>query len=428
MRPPKPSAIFPARRGRIFVPGLLLFALLLVPSAARAQPAPRDVVTILISLDGFRPDYLRRGHSPRLDALANGGVSAVMRPSFPAKTFPNHWTIVTGLRPDRHGIVANRFEDPARPGNIFTMTSTDPFWWNAAPPIWVDAEQAGKRTASMFWPGANVAWGGRRREEWPEGFSGGLRPRDWHRHQSEVTDTQRTDAVLDWLRRPSETRPRFIALYYETVDTVGHNYGPRDPRTAAAVAQVDAAVGRLVDGLAALGQRADLVIVADHGMTEVDAGQIIALDRLMPADAYRVLDDGPFATLAPAPGREQALAAALLRHHPHMQCWRRTRIPARFHYGGNPRIAPFFCLAENGWVIRRASTWVQRGRGEHGYDNASPDMAALFIASGPAFRRGAQLPAFDNVHVYPLLARLLGLTPRPGDGDPAVLAPALARR
>ncbi|HTU12304.1 MAG TPA: ectonucleotide pyrophosphatase/phosphodiesterase [Allosphingosinicella sp.] len=407
---------------------LVLAALLCLPPPPAARAETRTPVTILVSLDGFRPDYLRRGHSPRLDALAAGGVSAVMRPSFPAKTFPNHWTIVTGARPDRHGITANRIEDPADPRRVFTMASTDPFWWNAVPPIWVEAERAGIRTASMFWPGANVAWGGRRREAWPEGIMGGLRPRDWHEHQSDVTDTQRTDAVLDWLRRPAESRPRFIALYYETVDTVGHNYGPNDPRTAAAVAQVDEAVGRLVDGLAAFGQPANLVIVADHGMAEVRPDRVIGLDRLLPPDSYRVVEDGPFATLVAPPGREEALAAALRRPHPHMRCWPKAALPARFHYGTNARIPPFLCLAETGWVIQRSSAYAQRSRGEHGYDPDSPDMAALFIASGPAIRRGLRLPAFDNVHVYPLLARLLGVAPHSGDGDPAVLGSVLAAR
>ena len=405
---------------------LLLGALVLAspPADARTREL-RGPVTILISIDGFRADYLRRGHSPRLDALAAGGVSATMRPSFPSKTFPNHWTIVTGLRPDRHGIVANVMEDSGRPGQLFTTASSDPFWWNGAPPIWVDAERAGIRTASLFWPGDNIAWGGRRVPDWPNGIAGGTRPGDWQRYDMGITDSQRVNTVLDWLRRPAATRPRFVTLYFDIVDTAGHHYGPRDPRTAAAVAQVDRAIAALVDGLGELGQSANLVIVADHGMAETGPDQLILLDRIAPPSDYRVIESGPYAGLEPRPGREAALAAALLRPHAHMACWRRDAIPARLHYGANPRVPSYICLAEPGWLILASRAAATPDRGAHGYDPEAPEMAALFIARGPAFRRGLRLPDFDNVHVYSLLARLLGLPGQPGDGDPAVLAPAL---
>ena len=406
---------------------VLLIAALLLPAAHATAQAPetRAPVTILISIDGFHPDYLRRGHSPRLDALAAGGTSAAMRPSFPTKTFPNHWTIVTGQRPDRHGIVGNRMEDEARPGELFTMRSLDPFWWNATAPIWVEAERAGIPTATMFWPGSDVAWGGQRIEGRPDAMAGGTYPRHWQHFDQTVTDAQRVEAVLGWLRNPAAVRPRFITLYFDTVDTVGHHFGPRDPRTAAGVAQVDHAIGMLVDGLRALGQPVNLVIVADHGMAETSPDRIIPLDRLAAPSDYRVIEHGPYAALAPRPGREAALAAALLRPHPHMQCWRRSEIPARFHYGANPRVPPFICLAETGWLIEPRVPETMNDRGAHGFDHEAPEMAALFIAHGPAFRTGAVLPSFDNVDVYPLLARLVGVIPHPHDGNPATLAAAL---
>lgn len=411
------------------MPNRLLLAafLLLFPIQAEARAAPPPI-TILISIDGFRPDYLHRGHSPRLDALAASGASARMRPSFPSKTFPNHWTIVTGTRPDRHGIVANRMEDPADPHHIFTQASTDPFWWSAVPPIWVDAERAGIRTASLFWPGDDVAWGGRHRAEWPEATIGGIRPQDWQQYDEAVTDLQRVNTILDWLRRPAAIRPRFLTLYFDEVDSAGHDFGPADPRTGAAVASVDRAIGMLADGLRALGQPANLVIVADHGMAAASPDQVIPLDGIAARADYRTVETGPFATLVPAPGRDAALAAALLRPHPHMQCWRKADLPARFHYGSNPRIAPFFCLAETGWTIVAALSDDRHNRGEHGYDNMAPEMAALFIANGPAIRRGLRLAPFDNVDVYPLLARLIGVTPHSNDGNPATLAPILRAR
>lgn len=387
------------------------------PPAAAVATEARALVTILVSIDGFRPDYLGKGNTPRLDALAAGGVSAVMRPSFPSKTFPNHWSIVTGDRPDHHGIVANKMEDVARPGETFTMATDDPFWWNGRPPIWVDAEKAGIHTATMFWPGANVAWGGERSPKWPNPIAGGTRPQDWQQYNEAVSLTQRVNGVIDWLRRPAAIRPAFLTLYFDTVDTAGHQFGPADPRMIAPIAEVDRAIGRLVDGLKELGQPANLVILADHGMAATSSARTIALDAIAPATDYRIVETGPYASLEPLPGREAALAKVLLGRHPHMDCWRKAEIPARFHYGANPRIPSLFCLADIGWSIAATTPTETYSGGNHGYDNMAPEMAALFIANGPAFRPAAVLPAFDNVDVYPLLARLIGIRPEPSDGN-----------
>ncbi|MCD2324694.1 ectonucleotide pyrophosphatase/phosphodiesterase [Sphingomonas sp. IC-56] len=375
-------------------------------SPANAVAEMREPVTILVSIDGFRPDYLKRGVTPVLSRLAREGVSSPMRPSFPSKTFPNHWTLVTGLRPDRHGIVANKMEDPARPDEVFTMAVDDPFWWSEAQPIWVDAEKAGIRTATMFWPGSNVPFGGTVEPGGHNKVVGGTRPSDWQQFNQAVTGEQRVNGVLDWMRRPAATRPKLVTLYFDTVDTAGHAYGPNDRRTTDSVAEVDRMVGQLFDGLAALRQPANLVIVADHGMAETSNTRIVMLG--LPTDSYHLVEAGPYAALTPTPGREALVEKALLRRHPHMECWRKGEIPARFHYGRNPRVPAILCLAEDGWLISDKPAKGPFTQGAHGYDAASPDMAALFIAHGPAFR-AAQLPAFDNVDVYPLLRDLIGL-------------------
>lgn len=389
------------------------------PQAAAATPragAPAELrapVTILVSIDGFRPDYLDRGVTPHLSRLAADGVTGPMRPSFPSKTFPNHWTIVTGKVPDHHGITANTMEDAARPGELFTMASDDPFWWNAAEPIWVTAQKAGIRTATMFWPGGSVGWGGTRAKEWPYDVTGGTRPADWQQYNEAITGEQRVATVIDWLRRPAAIRPRFATLYFEAVDTAGHQFGPDDARTTAAVAQVDAQIGTLVAGLAELGQPANLVIVSDHGMAATSSTRTIALDAIVPPTDARVVEAGPYATLEPAPGRDAAVAAALLRAHPHMTCWRKAQLPARFRYGTNPRIPAFLCLADDdakgAWSIVKTAPTAPGSGGNHGFDNGSADMRALFIANGPAFARGRRIAVFDNVAVAPLLRDLLGL-------------------
>lgn len=398
----------------------LLQACVTAPAVAperAVQAAPRAPVTILISIDGFRPDYLTRGATPVLSQLAAAGVTAAMRPSFPSKTFPNHYAIVTGLRPDRSGIVANRFVDPERPDERFTMATTDPFYWDEGTPLWVAAEAAGIRTATMFWPGSNVP-------------IHGTYPSDWQQFNQAVTGRQRVDAVIDWLRRPAESRPRFLTLYFDTVDTAGHRYGVSAPETTAAVAEVDTLIGRLRSGLSALDQPANLVIVSDHGMADVGADRVIRLDAMLPPEAFQAIETGPYAGLAPQPGHEAEVDAALLAPHEHMQCWHRERIPARLHYGRNPRVPPIVCLADVGWVILAAPPppdWPVAG-GNHGWDNDAPAMRALFVASGPAFVAGRTLPDFDNVDVEPLLRTLIGLPPQHDiDGTAAPFADALVR-
>lgn len=389
------------------------------PKTVAVTPAEaRKAITILISIDGFRPDYLNRGVTPNLNALAEAGISAAMRPSFPSITFPNHWTLVTGLRPDRNGIVGNRMEDPGHPGMTFTMQSEEPFWWSTAEPIWITAEKAGIHSATMFWPGANVAFDGRR-------------PQDWQQYGHEVSNRQRVDAVIDWLRRPADTRPAFFTLYFDAVDSAGHANGPDSPKTTAVVGEVDAAIGRLRSELTALGQPANVVIVADHGMAAISPDRVIRFDQIASPDSFRFVTGGTYAGIEPVPGKEATLAAAIAKPVPHMQCWARGAIPDALHYGKNPRVPSYICLAEPGWLILDkappADKPVKPG-GAHGYDPAAPDMAALFIASGPAIKPVGKLPSFDNVDVAPLLRDLLGLPRgRDLDGNDAPFLAALNR-
>ena len=395
---------------------------------AVASAETRAPVTILVSIDAFRADYLTRGETPTLARLAQTGVQSAMIPSFPSKTFPNHWAEVTGEYPDHSGMTANSFADPARPDEKFTMATTDPFYWNGAEPIWVTADKAGIRTGVMFWPGSSVGWGGKLV---PHGYGrveGGTWPDDWQAFDQNVTPVQRVNTVLDWLRRPADIRPKLVLLYFDQVDTAGHEVGPNGAKVDAALRDVDGDIAMLLDGLRQMGQPANLIITADHGMAEVSSTRVVALDSILDPSDYTLVETGPYATLAPKPGREKALEAKLLAPHDHMQCWRKGEIPARFHYGTNPRIPPYFCLAETGWqIFAKAPTSTYTG-GNHGYDNRSPEMAALFIANGPAFRKDVTLPSFENVDVEPLLRRLLGLPQNPAlDGKLGPVEGALAR-
>jgi predicted AlkP superfamily pyrophosphatase or phosphodiesterase len=391
----------------------LLFAAAPTPSVAAERP-----LTVLISIDAFRADYLDRGVTPVLSRLAAAGVRGPMRPSFPSKTFPNHYTLVTGLRPDETGIVSNNMWDPAKPGVTFSMSNrdavTDGDWWREAEPIWITAERAGIVTAPIFWPGS-------------EAKINGVRPHYFHTFDIAVPSEARVNEDLALLDGARGERPRFITLYFDTVDTAGHKYGPDSAEVNAAAAGVDAQIGRLLDGLKQRGIAANVVVVSDHGMAATSPDRVLYIDDLLPKEAYKTLDMGSFGTIFPASGREAEVERVLTARRPHLQCWPKAKVPRRLHYGRNPRVAPIVCMPQVGWTLSTHDYHPKEGpaKGEHGYDNAAPEMRAIFVAAGPAFRSGVRLKTFDNVDVYPLLARLLAVTPRPNDGDPATLRRAL---
>ncbi len=385
---------------------LLIAALVLTPFAAQAKEAQRPV-TVLVGIDGFRADYLDRSVTPRLAALAKEGATGPMRPSFPTKTFPNHYALVTGKRPDRNGIVANSMIDPRRPGVMFSMGNAqqalDPFWWSEAEPVWITAERAGIRTATMFWPGSEVAYGA-------------TRPSDWLRYDQNIGNVQRVNTLIDWLRRPAAIRPGFATIYFDTVDTAGHRFSPDSAEVNTALTEVDARIGELVDGAAKLGVPLNLVIVADHGMRTTDDARVIQLDTLIDRPSYIAVETGPYAAIEPVTGTDDRVAQALLVPHEHMTCVRKADLPQRLHWGSNPRVAAIICIAEAGWTILSGPPQYPVKGGAHGYDNADPEMLALFIARGPAFARRAKLEVFDNVAVAALLRAALGL-PEDAEAD-----------
>jgi predicted AlkP superfamily pyrophosphatase or phosphodiesterase len=343
-----------------------------------------------------------------------------MTPSFPSVTFPNHTTLVTGLYPDHNGIVNNAFDDPALRGH-FTMGSHEEAWWGQSTPIWISAERAGVHTGVMFWPGVGVP-------------HDGIRPELWHDFDHAVTPTERVDTVLGWMDLPADRRPGFAVLYFEAVDSAGHSFGPDSPEVNRAIASVDAAVGRLLAGLKARGIAANVIVVADHGMAPVAADHLVLLDDVIDMGAIHVAFDGTVLGIdtrgTPA---GDAARQKLLAPQPHMQCWDKTKLPADLHYGTNPRVPAVVCQVETGWLMLTREGY-ERGqalhpgieRGAHGYDIHDPRMGALFIANGPAFRTGLTIPPFPNVDVYPLLAKVLGITPLANDGHLADLAPILA--
>ncbi|MCE9601800.1 MAG: ectonucleotide pyrophosphatase/phosphodiesterase [Gemmatimonadetes bacterium] len=381
-------------------------------ASTRATAAQSQRV-LLISFDGFRADYVDRPGAVNLRRLAARGVRAErMLPAFPSKTFPNHYTLVTGLTPEHHGIVANVIRDPAL--GVFRTSDTSAVWesrWWGGEPIWVTAEKQGRRAATYFWPGSEAA-------------IGGVRP-TWHeRYEHTRPNAVRVQQVLKWLAMPSDSAPAVITLYLSDTDDAGHRYGPLAPQTDSAIARLDSALGALMDGVDRLGLRdvVNIIVVSDHGMAESSGQRLIVLDDYLDLSTVDVVDWTPVAAIAPRDGDVDRVHRALAGRHPHLQVYRKGEVPARFDFNANPRITPIVAVADEGWTITDRASITRRGRGDydggqHGYDPELVSMGALFVAAGPGIAEGRRVPPFRNVHLYALMAELLHLRPAATDGS-----------
>jgi predicted AlkP superfamily pyrophosphatase or phosphodiesterase len=398
------------------LPAIVLILLAAVFGAAAQQPI-KDLrpTVILVSIDGFRPDYLEKYQPPTLNKLAREGTRAkFMTPSFPTKTFPNHYAIATGLYPENNGIVENNIYDF---GTTFGMSKKEEVqngrWW-LGEPIWITAEKQGQHAAAMFFPGS-------------EAEIKGFRPTFWKEYQHELPHEPRVDQVLSWLDLPREKRPTFLTLYFDDVDTQGHRHSPDSPETRDAVLKVDKAIARLMDGLKArkIDRKANVIIVSDHGMAALDQRNAVVFDEYVDLElAERILWTGEIVQIFPKEGRLEEMTDAL-RKVEHGWCLPKAEIPARLHYSTGSRVAPIVCSADEGWMYtsreyyERVKKHDDFGKitGAHGYDNKYESMHAVFIGHGKAFRKHKIVEGFPNVDVYELMCKILHLKPAPNDGN-----------
>jgi predicted AlkP superfamily pyrophosphatase or phosphodiesterase len=393
---------------------LLILLMLLLAAACRGGTPP--AIVILISIDGFRWDYLQRFAPPALSRLAADGVRAEgLIPQFPSMTFPNHYTIVTGLRLARHGIVSNNMETADIPGR-FAMSNrdvlADPRWWGGEP-IWNTAERQGQVASAMFWPGSETAIAGRHATFW----------RDF---DNDLPHEQRVGQLLEWLRLPEGRRPVFLTLYFSDVDSAGHRFGPESAEVRDAVGRVDRSIASLVAGVAAIGlaDRVQYVAVSDHGMAALSADRMILLDAYVDPDTVNVVDWSPVLALAPKDGNVEALYQTMKDKHPRLAVYRNREIPEAYGLAGHVRVQPIVGIASEGWYITSRNDterWDagtrRRPAGAHGYDPRLKSMHGLFVASGSRLARGLVVPPFENIHIYDLMCALLEIAPAPNDGD-----------
>ncbi|MGA7856738.1 MAG: ectonucleotide pyrophosphatase/phosphodiesterase [Terracidiphilus sp.] len=385
------------------------------PNSPAAQNAH---YVVLVSLDGFRWDYAKRDGAAHLLALGKQGVWAPegMLPSYPSLTFPNHFSIVTGLYPEHHGLVANSFYDETKQARYAIndpKAVTDGSWYSGVP-LWSLAESQGMRTACFFWPGS-------------EAKIAGYQPTYYLHFDNTIDDMARIEQVLAWLRLPVEQRPHFITLYYAEPDHEGHEFGPDAAETKAAVRKMDALVGKLKAGLDSLDLPIDLVVVSDHGMAK-EVGDWITLDQF--ADLTGFETDGALLYGKTEEDRVRAYNQ-LKKASSQFIVFRRAKVPAELHYNLNPREGDPVVIATGPYAIRAHGPAEGKPEhpptaGMHGFDpHKMPEMKASFFAAGPDIAPGGTVLPFENVNLYPWLAHMLGLTPPKTDGSLNVLAGTL---
>jgi len=375
---------------------------------------------VLVSFDGFRYDYQDMYATPAFDRVAAAGVRADrMVPVFPSKTFPNHYSIATGMYAETHGLVGNTFWDPDRGAtySIGDREVVEDGSWYGGEPIWVTAERQGMVAASYFFVGS-------------EADVGGVRPSYWHRYDGSVPNETRVDAVLDWLAMPLESRPHMITLYFSDTDDAGHRYGPESAEIATTVAKVDADLGRLLDGIEGLphGDQVYVVLVSDHGMLVADATKADVVDpSLFPG--VRFVELGPYGSVFVDEGgaaRAVQVRDSLQDMLPGHGVYLRADVPERLHYSANPRIGDIVLVAAAEHTIVEPDRVPSSDYYTHGWDNQTDEMGAVFLAVGPGIAPRQRIEAFESVHVYPFIAHVLGLQANPeADGRLEVLRPIL---
>ncbi|KAL2480213.1 Alkaline-phosphatase-like family protein [Abeliophyllum distichum] len=383
-----------------------------INEVARPLTKLKHPVVLLISSDGFRFGYQFKTNTANINRLIKNGTEAELGliPVFPTLTFPNHYSIVTGLYPAYHGIINNYFTDP-HTNEVFTTRSHEPKWW-LGEPLWETVVNQGLKASTYFWPGSEVHKG-----SWNC-------PKDYCMYyNSSVPFEERVDTVLKYFDLPSNDIPSFMTLYFEDPDHQGHQVGPDDPQITEAVANVDEMIGKLIRGLEERGifEDVNIIMVGDHGMVGTCDKKLIFLDDLaswieIPTEWVQYYT--PLLAIRPSYGyspqdvvakMNEGLKSGKVDNGQYLSIYLKEELPSRLHYAASDRIPPIIGLVEEGFKVEQKRSTRQECGGAHGYDNAFFSMRTIFIAHGPQFARGKKVPSFENVQIYNLVTTILNI-------------------
>ncbi len=365
---------------------------------------------VVLSMDGFRYNYQEIAETPNLDQIDKEGLSGKFRPCYPTLTFPNHYSMATGLYPNNHGIVANKFWTPNDERyKLGDRESVENPKFYYGEPIWNVARKQGLCSASYFWVGSETA-------------VGGMQPNIWKRYNAHDSFISRADSVISWLQNPEDIRPHLIMWYLSEPDHDGHTYGPNAQETKASIEEVDAVVGHFRNKLAKLpiAEQVDFIIVSDHGMTQLDYKRKVNLADYINRKEFKHIATGPFTHIYPKKGYEEKIYTQL-QNIPNAKVYRKGELPKRLHFGSSNKIGDIVVIADLGAVVYfndRGSEPYKRLKGAHGFDNKEEQMQAVFKAVGPSFQAGRVIKeAIPNITLYPLICEILDLKAPKNDAD-----------
>ncbi|NXD15207.1 ENPP5 phosphodiesterase, partial [Nothocercus nigrocapillus] len=377
---------------------------LFLPTAFTLQQDRTRV--LLVSFDGFRWDYIYRVPTPNFHyAMKNGVHVKQVTNVFITKTYPNHYTMVTGLYAESHGVVANEMYDPTL-NETFSMNRMEIYnskFWEEASPIWVTNQMEGHKSGAAMWPGTDVK-------------IHGFLPTHYMPYNESVSFEDRVARLIDWFT--SEEPINLGLLYWEQPDEMGHILGPENPLMGPVISDIDKKLGYLISELkkAKLWDVINVIITSDHGMSQSSSKRLIELDQYVDRELYKVIDYSPAVAILPKEGKLDEVYEALVNAHPNMTVYKKEQIPDRLHYKHNSKIQPVLALADKGWeIVHNKSDHFLLGN--HGYDNTLPEMHPIFLAFGPAFRTNATKEVMNATDLYPLMCHLLGITPLPNNGS-----------
>ena len=367
---------------------------------------------ILISMDGFRWDYIQFANTPHLDEFIRGGVqSEGIIPPFPSKTFPSHISLVTGRHPEEHGILSNKMYDPVFDEYYYIGQNSKPVLeekWYEAEPIWVTAEKQNKKAMTMFWPAS-------------EAEIMGVRPTEYFIYDESISNSERVSQILKWVDYPERKRGSFFSLYFSDIDSKGHKYGPNSKEVHNAIEKMDSIIGELVDGLKdrKVYNNINIIITTDHGMASTSEDSVIFIDDYIDLEDVEVVDWGPASAILPKVDIE-TVYSKLINAHPKLDVFMKGNLPKNLHYNNHRRIQPIIAIAHEHWLITDRKTYNSNpdryNGGNHGYYSTYESMRGIFLARGPKFKSGFKGPGFNSIHLYELMCYLLKIQPTDNSG------------
>jgi len=377
-------------------------------SCKNPKQTEKEPYVVMLSVDGFRWDYPDKVPTPNLDYIAENGVKAKsLKPAFPTKTFPNHYSMATGLYPDHHGIVLNSFYDEEM-DKYYAIRNREavenPDFYDGEP-IWVTAENQNITSASYFWVGSESA-------------VKGVSPTYWKKYNHSFPFDQRLDSVIAWLQLPEEERPHLILWYIHEPDSKGHRFGPDSKEIEDCVVYLDSLIGVFITKIEELpyNDEINVIVTSDHGMCAISKDRTVYLHDYVDKEWIDVIQGYNPNYNIKAKQEFYDTLYTVLKSIPHIKAWKNTEVPKKFHYGTHPRVMDFVVLADSSWSVRLEGERAKDG-GTHGYDNDNTDMHAIFYAFGPDFKKGYIQNTFNNIDIYPLITNILNLEPAKIDGE-----------